>query len=95
MTRANQAPALLGASHRALEFAGLDAEALSIGPHPDTGQPSWVLDATIQQYSAFLASLAVQFKSASRLESIIDTVQIENRTNGDTLFWIPDFVVDA
>lgn len=80
---------------RALTFAGLDRTSLSLGAHPDTGEQSWVLDATIQQYSAFLVALAVHFRSASSLESIVDSVQIENRPDGDTLFWINDLAIPA
>lgn len=84
---------LSDATNRALAFAGLKPEALRLGPHPDTGESSWVLDATIQQYSGFLAALTAQFRMASRMAPIIDSVQIENRTDGDTLFWISDFGV--
>lgn len=80
---------------RALEFAGLQRDTLSLGSHPDTGEQSWVLNGTIQQYSAFLIALAVQYRSASALEPIVDSVQIENRPDGDTLFWIRDLAVQA
>lgn len=80
---------------RALKFAGLQQDSLSRGSHPDTGRQSWVLDGTIQQYSAFLVALAIQFRFASALEPIIDSVQVENRPDGDTLFWINGLTVYA
>lgn len=72
----------------ALGYAGIAHEALSLRPHPDTGKTCWALDATIQQYSAFLISLAKQSEAASMLDPIVDSVQIENRPDGDTWFWI-------
>lgn len=95
MKQIGRAKPLLASVEDALGFAGLPLEALSTGAHPDTGDAAWVLDATIQQYSAFLVALAVQYRTAGDMANIVDSVQIENKTNGDTLFWITDLSVPA
>lgn len=74
---------------RALEYAGLRQSDMKAGPHPDTGQDCLYLEATIQQYSAFLAALAVQYRTAEDMTGITDTVQIQTDSSGDSRFWIP------
>jgi hypothetical protein len=75
---------------RALEYAGLDRSALMSAPHPDNGHMCLRLKADIQQYSAFVARLAVQHRAADDIAVLTDHVrlQYEDRS-GDTLFWLP------
>lgn len=73
----------------AMAFARLDATTLKRGPHPDNGFDCFRLEADIQQYSAFLAALTVQYRSADEVAFLVDQVQIQHDVNGDTLFWLP------
>lgn len=74
---------------RAAESAGLKPTDVKSGPHPDTGDDCLHLAATIQQYSTFLASLAVQHRTAGRTASITESVQLQIDDRGDTVFWFP------
>lgn len=80
----------IGAIEGAMQFAGLEPEALKRGSHPDNGYDCLYLEADIQQYSAFLVALAVQYRTADRLTFLADQVQLQyqDRT-GDTRFWLP------
>lgn len=80
----------VGAVEGALQFAGLHADALKKGYHPDTGRDCLYLEADIQQYSAFLVALAVQYRTADRLVFLADQVQLQYQDgSGDTRFWLP------
>jgi hypothetical protein len=74
---------------RALEFAGLSWDDVHSGQHPDDGSPCTWLAADIRQYSALLVGLAVQQRTAAALCFLIDRVQLEYDSNGDTRFWVP------
>jgi len=78
-----------GAIEGALAFAGLGEHTLKRGPHPDSGQDCLYLEADIQQYSAFLAALAVQYRTADRLAFLADQVQLQVNGKGDSRFWLP------
>lgn len=79
----------IGAIQGAMGFAGLEASALKTGAHPDNGQDCLHLEADIQQYSAFLTALAVQYRTADRLTFLVDQVQLQYDGKGDTRFWLP------
>lgn len=85
---------------QALDYADLRRADLFWGPHPDTGQRCAVLDATIRQYSLFLVVLSAQFRRHTEnvgahreLDALCDTVQMENREDGDVRFWMPGLTV--
>lgn len=81
---------------RALEYAGLDRSALRYAPHPDSGGDCLRLEADIQQYSAFLACLAVQHRTADDTATLTSHVQLHYQDGtGDTLFWFPGVRVKA
>lgn len=77
----------------ALEFAGLGRMDLTYGSHPDSGKRCLFLRADVRQYSAFLVALAVQQRSAGSLAHLVDLVQIEHDSNGDTRFWLPSLSI--
>lgn len=79
----------IGAIQGAMGFAGLDASALKTGAHPDTGRDCLYLEADIQQYSAFLTALAVQYRTADRLTFLVDQVQLQYDHRENTRFWLP------
>jgi len=73
----------------ALGFAGLTWSKLHTGTHPDDGTACMWLEADIKEYSAFLAALAVQYRTAEELSFLVDRVQVEHDSSGDTRFWLP------
>lgn len=73
----------------ALDFSGLTWNKLHTGAHPDTGAECLWLEADIQEYSAFLVALAVQYRAADELSFLTDQVRIEHDRSGDTRFWLP------
>lgn len=79
----------IGAIQGAMGFAGLEESALKTGAHPDNGRDCLYLEADIQQYSAFLTALAVQYRTADRLAFLVDQVQLQYDGKGDTRFWLP------
>lgn len=74
---------------KALEYAGLKQTAMKSGPHPDHGGDCLYLEATIQQYSAFLTALAVQHRTADAMSGVTEQVQLQTGSSGDTRFWLP------
>lgn len=78
-----------GAVVAAMTFAGLPPETLQSGADPDTGFQCLYLEADIQQYSAFLAALAVQYQTATRLTFLFDQVKVQSDRRGNTRFWLP------
>jgi hypothetical protein len=77
----------------ALKFAKLDWMKVKRGGHPDSGEDCLYLEADVQQYSAFLAALAVQSRTADAIGFLVDQVQLQETDTGDTRFWFPGVVV--
>ena len=77
----------------ALEFAGLTRDAFQRGPHFDNGHLCTYLKADIQEYSAFIAALAVQCRLVDVMVPLVDRVQLQYDGNGDTRFWMPGFAI--
>lgn len=80
---------------RALTFANLTPSDLKRDAHPDDGTSCLYLEADIQQYSAFLAALAVQYRSADDLLVLADRVRLQHTPSGDTRFWLPGVQVNG
>lgn len=77
----------------ALEFAGLTQDAFRREPHFDSGIPCTYLRADIQEYSAFIAALAVQCRLADIMTPLVDQVQLQYDSSGDTRFWMPGIAI--
>lgn len=80
---------------RALEFAKLNRQALKTGWSVDDGTECLYLEADIQQYSAFLVALAVQFRTADELDFLTGQVQSQYRADGDSKFWLPGLTIEG
>jgi hypothetical protein len=78
---------------KALEYAGLEQGALKSGAHPDDGGNCLYMRATIQQYSAFLAALAVQYRTADGTAPITGRVRLDIDNDGDSRFWFPEMQI--
>lgn len=83
-----------GQVQAALDFAGLGRGAFRQAPHPDNGYTCTYLKADIQEYSAFLAALAIQCRAADVLAPLVDQVQLQYDSSGDTRFWLPGLAID-
>lgn len=77
----------------ALEFAGLSWGAFKQEPHFDSGFLCTYLKADIQEYSAFIAALAVQCRLADIMAPLVDQVQLQHDGDGDTRFWMPGIAI--
>lgn len=77
----------------ALEFAGLAWSAFKQGPHFDSGYLCTYLKADVQEYSAFIAALAVQCRLADVMAPLVDQVQLQYDGEGDTRFWMPGIAI--
>jgi hypothetical protein len=78
---------------QALTLANLDWTDLKRGSHPDDGADCLYLEADVREYSAFLVTLAVQYRHVDGLLPLADRVQLQHAESGDTRFWFPGLQV--
>jgi hypothetical protein len=66
---------------------------MATGPHPDTGQNCLYVDATIQQWSGFIAAMAARHRTAREISALTEQVQLHTGSGGHTRFWLPGIEV--